>query len=30
MKPRQKRLAIIGGGLAALAVTAALVLNATS
>jgi cytochrome c-type biogenesis protein CcmE len=28
MKPRQKRLAIIGGGLAALAVTAALVLNA--
>ena len=28
MKPRQKRLAIIGGGLAALTVTAALVLNA--
>jgi cytochrome c-type biogenesis protein CcmE len=28
MKPRQKRLAIIGGGLAALALTAALVLNA--
>ncbi|MFN7425376.1 MAG: cytochrome c maturation protein CcmE [bacterium] len=28
MKPRQTRLAIIGGGLAALAVTAALVLNA--
>jgi len=28
MKPRQKRLAIIGGGLAALAVVAALVLNA--
>ncbi len=28
MKPRQKRLAIIGGGLAALAVTAALILNA--
>ncbi len=28
MKPRQKRLAIVGGGLAALAVTAALVLNA--
>jgi len=28
MKPRQKRLAIVGGGLAALAVVAALVLNA--
>ncbi|MEI6317983.1 MAG: cytochrome c maturation protein CcmE [Pseudomonadota bacterium] len=28
MKPRQKRLAIVGGGLAALAVIAALVLNA--